>query len=158
MKMLKSPPACAALLGMLVLLSLPAMAQRVRYDHNGQADVVATNLVIVEAAVVRDLTGMPPERMGQVVFFRATHLGGGDLVVHDNGARLHTLAQGNWFVALAPIGVHHYTVDGRTLALDVQSGQAYYVRAIGDGGAARLSRSNAMVFLNAAGSRPLPQL
>lgn len=158
MKTLKSLPARAALLGVLVLLSLPAMAQRVRYDHNGQADVVATNLLIVEAAVVRDLTGMPPERMGQVVFFRASRMGGGDLVVHDNGTRLHNLARGNWFVALAPIGVHHYTVDGRALALDVQPGQAYYVRASADGGAARLSRSNAMVFLNAAGSRPLPQL
>lgn len=145
------------LLGTLLMLSLPATAQRARYDHNGQADVVATNLMLIEAAVVRDLTGLPPERMGQVVFFRGGRPGG-DIVVRDNGVRLYTLAQGNWFVALVPAGVHHYTVDGAALSLDVQPGRSYYVRAAGAPDSARLARSNAMVFLNAAGSRPLPQL
>lgn len=155
MKTSKSMLPRAAAFCMLVLLALPAMAQRARYDHNGQADVVATNQMIVEAAVVKDLTGMPPERLGQVVFFRGGRPGGDELVVRDGSARLHALAEGNWFVALVPAGVHHYAIDGHSMALDVQPGRSYYVRASGNGG---LSRSNVMVFLNAAGSRPLPQM
>lgn len=149
-----------AALGALLLSCLPVMAQRVRYDGNGQADVVAVNFDVVQAAVIRDVTGLAPESRGQVVFFRSQR-GAADadaIRVQENGADLHPLPAGGWFVAVVPPGPHHYGVDGQAVDLQVEAGRCYYLRASGAGDAARLSPSNAMVFLKAAGSRPLPRL
>lgn len=69
----------------LVLLSFPTQAQRVRYDHNGQADVLAENLMLVETAVARDITGIPSGSMGQVAFFRSVRGDDGELPVTEYG-------------------------------------------------------------------------
>ena len=149
----------AATLCGLALLPFAAQAQRVRYDHNGQADVLAENLMLVETAVARHVTGVPRGGMGQVVFFRSVRGGaGGEIPVTEYGKPLHALAQGGWFVALVPAGTHRYGVDGRELPLDVRAGRNHFVRIAGEGDELRMSQSSAMVFLNATGSRPLPQL
>lgn len=150
----------AAALVVLLLPCLPAMAQRVRYDANGQADVVAENFTLVEAAVIRDVTGQAPQSRGQVVFFRSDRpaADAGELLVREKGNALHALAAGGYFVAVVPPGLHRYHVDGQSLSLEVRPGRCYYVRVAGRGVDSRLSQSNAMVFLNATGSRPLPRL
>jgi hypothetical protein len=144
----------------LVLLSLPVHAQRVRYDTNGQADVLAERLLLVEAAVVRDITGKPSGSMGQVVFFRPDRpaANAGEVRVSESGTELHPLPGGSWFVALVPAGLHSYQVDGERIDLDVRGGRSYFVRCAGADTRVRLSESNAMVFLNAANSRPLPTM
>lgn len=147
-----------AALGVLVLAAIPAQAQRVRYDHNGQADVVATNFMVVEDALATQVTGQPAGNLGQVVFFRPDRSATGDVMVSDGGRAVHPLPDGQWFVALVHPGNHAFAVDGREIALQVLPGRSYFVRVAGAAGAPRLSRSNAMVFLSAAGSRPMPQL
>lgn len=142
----------------LVLLSFPTQAQRVRYDHNGQADVLAENLMLVETAVARDITGIPSGSMGQVVFFRSVRGNDDELPVTEDGQLLHALGQGGWFVALVPAGSHRYEIGGRELPLDIRPGRSYFVRIAGQGAGLRVSQSSAMVFLNATGSRPLPRL
>jgi hypothetical protein len=147
-------------LSALLLACLPALAQRVRYENNGQADVTAVNLELVEAAVIRDVTGHAPENVGQIVFFRPDRpaANAAPVSVSENGADLHPLPGGSWFVAVVPPGIHDYSVGGRTITLEVKPGHCYYLRAAGSAERVQLSQSNAMVFLNATGSRPLPRL
>jgi hypothetical protein len=149
-----------AVLCALLLVALPALAQRVKYEANGQADVTADNFMLVEAAVIRDVTGLAPSSMGQVVFFRSDRPAGDapELQVREGDADLHALPGGGYFVAVVPPGMHHYSVNGQVLSLDVEAGRCYYLRAADNGGRSRLAASNAMVFLNAAGSRPLPRM
>jgi hypothetical protein len=147
-----------AALGLLALMAVPAQAQRVRYDHNGQADVVATNFMVVEDALAMQVTGQPVGNLGQVVFFRPDRSATGDVMVNDGGREVHALPQGEWFVALVHPGEHAFNVDGREIPLQVQAGRSYFVRVAGAADAPRLSRANAMVFLAATGSRPMPQL
>ena len=157
---MKTLPYRLAALCALLLIALPAMAQRVKYEANGQADALADNLMLVEAAVIRDVTGLAPSSMGQVVFFRSDRPAGDapELLVREGDADLHVLPSGGFFVAVVPPGTHQYSVNGQALSLDVEAGHCYYVRAADNGGRSRLAASNAMVFLNAAGSRPLPRL
>lgn len=144
--------------GVLALAAIPAQAQRVRYDHNGQADVVATNFMVVEAALAQQVTGQPAGNLGQVVFFRPGRSATGDVMVSDGGRELHALPDGQWFVALVHPGEHAFAVDGHGIPLRVQAGRSYFVRVAGAAGMPRLSHSNPMGFLAAAGSRPMPQL
>jgi hypothetical protein len=157
---MKTLPYRLAALCALLLIALPAMAQRVKYEANGQADALADNLMLVEAAVIRDVTGLAPSSMGQVVFFRSDRPAGDapELLVREGDADLHALPSGGYFVAVVPPGTHHYSVNGQTLSVDVEAGHCYYLRAADSGGRSRLTTSNAMVFLNATGSRPLPRL
>jgi hypothetical protein len=142
----------------LALAAAPAEAQRVRYDHNGQADVVATNFTLVEAALAGQVIGRPVARLGQVVFFRPERAASGEVMVRDGGREMRALPEGQWFVALVAPGEHAFDIDGGRIAVKVQPGRSYFVRVAGTAEAPRLSRSSPIGFLVATGSRPMPQL
>jgi len=148
---------CAALAA-LALVAANAQAQHVRYDQNGQADVVATHFMVVNDALVRQGTGRPAGDMGQVVFFRPARAATGDVMVSEGGREVYGLPDGGWFVALVRPGEHTFAVDGQQIPLLVQPGRSYFVRVAGAAGAPRLSRSTPIAFLSATGSRPMPQM
>jgi hypothetical protein len=130
----------------LMLVSLPALAQNVRYEWQGTAYVSAENQLIAEQ-VVDGVIGASPGAGAQVVFFRTNDRMPGEMGLNADDGTLAQLPSGAYYaIAVAP-GSHTYSVDGQTLSIQAASGKRSYVR-IGDYRAnPDLTASNALTFL-----------
>lgn len=135
----------------LFCLCLPAAAQQVKIESQGQAAVDAEAITLNAVAIAKAL-GQPPLGKGQVVFFRSAKSPGAAADVLENGIALGDLPAGMYFVALAAPGTHAYEVAGGNAAtVSVGSGKTHYVQVIRNrSGNAQLLRSNASAFQRAA--------
>jgi hypothetical protein len=130
----------------LLLVSLPTLAQNVRYEWQGAAYVAAEDQLIADH-VVDNVIGASPGADAQVVFFRTKDRMPGELGLNSDDGSLARLPSGAYYaIAVAP-GSHTYSVDGQTLSVQAAPGKRNYVR-IGDSRAnPELTASNALTFL-----------
>lgn len=131
---------------LMLVSSLPAFAQNVRYEWQGTAYVAAEDQLIAEQ-VVDSVIGASPGAGSQVVFFRTNDRMPGEMGLNADDGALAQLPSGAYYaIAVAP-GNHTYSVEGQTLSLQVAPGERSYVR-IGDYRAnPELATSNALTFL-----------
>lgn len=136
---------------LLACLCLPAGAQQVKIESQGQAAVESEAMALDAVALAKAL-GQPPLGKGQIVFFRSAKSPGAAPDVRENGAVLGDLPSGMYFVAVAAPGVHAYDVaGGNTATINVGSGKTHYVQVIRNRhGNPQLLRSSASAFQRAA--------
>ena len=140
-------------------LALPASAQRVKIENQGQAavDVAAHELTV--AAVEKDI-GKAPAGKAQVVFFRSASSPGDPIGVRDaaGGMSMIDLEPGMYFLSTTTAGTHAYaTADTGPFSMDLDAGRTYYVQVIRKkGGTAQLIRSSAEKFARAANTNKTP--
>jgi hypothetical protein len=138
---------------MLFAASLPAAAQNVTMEREGEAFKTATAQMLTAEAVESAIGKAPPGR-AQVVFFRSSSSPGDPVAVRDaaGGEPLITLDPGMYFVSTAATGPHSYaTTDIGPFPIDLQAGRTYYVQAIRNSkGQTQLLLSNATKFARAA--------
>ena len=141
----------SALLAMLVALSLPAAAQKVKIENQGEASVGAEARALTAAAVDKSM-GMAPEGKSQVVFFRSSKSPGDAINVTENSEARVELDPGMYYVVTAAPGAHGYaTGDGGKVDLALETGKTYYVQVVRNkAGHAQLLRSSADKFQRAA--------
>lgn len=144
----------------LLLFCLPTLAQRTRFESQGEAFVAAEEIAMIDTALVRHVFGTPPSGKGQIVFFRPPKSTNTAVEVRKDGTGLASLPDGSYFVIAAEPGMHAFTVDtetGEVLTVEVRPGKTHYVR-VSHGRTQDdrpyLSRTNAMAFLDMATSRP----
>lgn len=140
----KIPRSLAALA--LLLVSLPALAQHIRYEWQGNAYVVAEDQLIAERVVDR-VIGASPGADAQLVFFRPVDRAPGDSSLHKGGVAVAELPGGSYYATSVEAGVHTYAVDGQTLSVEVAPGQRRYVKIGNEPTGPRLSSTNALTFL-----------
>ena len=129
---------------------LPAMAQKLTIESQGQAEVQAKAQALSAKAVAKAI-GEAPAGAGQVVFFRAATSPGATIGVRDAGMPLIDLDPGMYFVAQVTPGTHGFDAGGTALGLDVGAGKTRYVQVIRDrAGQPKLRPSNATAFQRAA--------
>lgn len=133
--------------------TMPAFAQKVVIENQGEASKAATSHVLTAEAVEKDI-GKAPSGRAQVVFFRSAKSPGENVAVRDaaGGVPLIELEPGTYFIATATPGSHAYaTPDKGPFSMDLDAGRTYYVQAIRnkDGGT-QLIRSSADKFARAA--------
>lgn len=144
----------------LLLFCLPALAQRTRFESQGEAFVTAEDEAMIETALVR-VFGAPPSGKGQIVFFRSSKSTSTAFEVREGGAELATLPSGSYFIVAAKPGTYSFTVDaeaGEVLTVEVKPGKTHYVKAgnrRAEGERPYLSRADAKTFLGAIGGRRL---
>lgn len=154
----------SATLFALLAFCQPAIAQRFRFESQGEAYIAAEDKAIVEAALVRQVFGAPPSGKGQVVFFRPARAASTAFEVRENGNELAKLPSGSYFVIAVEPGLHTYTVDAGTenvLNVQVKPGRTHYVRATHKRTESQrpyLSRADGMAFLDVATGRHQPIL
>jgi hypothetical protein len=144
--------AMSCLLIGLSCLCLPAAAQTLKIESQGQAAVDAEAKMLEAVAIARTL-GQPPAGKGQVVFFRSAKSPGAAPNVQESGVALGDLPAGMYLVALAAPGTHAYDLGGAntTVSVNVAPGKTHYVQVIRTRkGQAQLLRSNAAAFNRAA--------
>ncbi len=128
----------------LLLLSLAAVAQNVRYEWQGVAYIDAENQMIAERAV-DNVIGAHPGSNGQIVFFRPAGTVGGEYTLSSgNDASLAQLPSSAYYAIAVEPGTHTYTVDGHSLSVQVAPGERHYVKIDND---RQLSSTNARTFL-----------
>lgn len=128
----------------LVLLSLPAVAQNVRYEWQGIAYIDAENQMIAERAV-DNVIGARPGSNGQIVFFRPAGSDGGEYTLRSgNDSSLALLPSSAYYAIAVEPGIHTYTVGGHSLSVQVALGERYYVKIDND---RQLTPTNARTFL-----------
>jgi hypothetical protein len=138
---------------LLLAVSLPLAAQKVKIESQGEAftKVEAKELT---AAAVEDAIGKAPSGKAQVVFYRSTSSPGSPVAVRDaaGSQSLIDLDPGMYFVAITAPGSHAYaTSDTGPFPMDLEPGRTYYVQAIRNKkGQAQLLRSSAEKFQRAA--------
>ena len=143
----------------LLLFCLPAIAQRTRFESQGEAYAAAEDNAMIEAALVRHVFGAPPSGQGQIVFFRSVRSVSTALEVHKNGTELAKLPSGSYFIVAVPPGAYAFTADaeaGEVLTVQVKAGGTHFVKASNrraDGERPHLSRADALTFLDAATGR-----
>lgn len=139
----------------LMLVSLPVVAQSVRYEWQGAAYIVAEDQLITERVVDRVL-GTATGSDAQVVFFRPTDQAPGELKLSSEDSPLARLPSGAYSaVAVAP-GSHRFAVDGDSLSLEVAAGERKYVKVSGGRANPQLSQTNALTFLRMATGKRKP--
>lgn len=94
----------------------------------------AASATATATATANTLIGAAPADKGQVVFFRESKFAGAAIgfKVREGDTELGKLRSGNYFVATVEPGKHEYNVHGETkdvLALEVEPGETYYVKA-----------------------------
>jgi hypothetical protein len=129
------------------LAASPVFAQSARIVSQGAAYAYAEEREATEAAISKFL-GAPARDGAQVVFFRQAEGGRGEAALAEGGKVLAQLPrQGYSAIVVAP-GTHTFSVDGRTLTVDLAAGERQYVRIAGDGKAGtQLVASHALAFL-----------
>jgi hypothetical protein len=146
---------CAAALA-FALLALPAFAQKVKIENQGQAAVDAAAHEMTVEAVEKDV-GKAPAGKAQVVFFRSASSPGDPVGVRDaaGGMSMIDLEPGMYFVSTTTPGTRAYaTADTGPFSMDLDAGRTYYVQVIRKkGGAAQLIRSSAEKFARAANTQ-----
>lgn len=149
----------SATLFALLVFCMPAIAQRTRFESQGEAFIAAEEMDMVEIALARHVFGVPPSGMGHIVFFRPATAATTDFEVRENGAELAKLPSGSYFVVAVQPGMHSFTVDAETgdvLTVQVKPGRTHYVKATHRRAAGErpyLSRADAMAFLDVAVGR-----
>ena len=140
----------------LLLVCLPAIAQRTRFESRGEAYVAAEERDMVDAALVRHVFGAPPSGKGQIVFFRSARSASDDPEVRKNGNEVAKLPSGSYFIVAVAPGMHAFTVDaeaGEVLTVEVKPGRTHYVKVgnrSAEGERPYLSRADAITFLDVA--------
>ena len=133
--------------------AMPAFAQKVVIENQGEASKSATAHVLTAEAVEKDI-GKAPAGRAQVVFFRSSKSPGDNVAVRDaaGGLPLIELEPGTYFIATTTPGSHAYaTPDKGPFSMDLDAGRTYYVQAIRNkNGGTQLIRSNAEKFARAA--------
>ncbi len=128
----------------LVLASLPAVAQNVRYEWQGIAYIDAENQMIAERAVDK-VIGARPGNNGQIIFFRPAGSVDGEFTLSsgDDASLAQLPSRAYYAIAVEP-GTHTYTVDGHSLSVEVAPGERHYVKIDND---RQLSPTNTRTFL-----------
>lgn len=145
-------PALRALLLAVALGGvLPAAAQKVTVESQGQAAVEARAQALSAQAVAKAI-GQPPAGQAQVVFFRAATSPGDTIGVEEGDTPLVRLDPGMYAVLTVTPGAHGFDAGGpAVLPVDAGAGQTRYVQAIRDrAGMPQLRRSSATSFQRAA--------
>jgi hypothetical protein len=138
---------------LVLAAALPAFAQKVTIENQGQAaeDQKARALT---AEAVENEVGKAPSGRAQVVFFRSSKSPGEPVAIRDaaGGMSLIDLDPGMYFVAVSTPGTHAYaTADTGPFTMDLDAGRTYYVQAIRNKkGATQLIRSSSDKFARAA--------
>ncbi len=142
---------CIAVL-VFAAAALPAFAQKVKIENQGQAAVDEAAHELNAAAVEQDI-GKAPAGKAQVVFFRSATSPGDPIGVRDaaGGMSLIDIEPGMYFKSTPPPGPRAYaTADTGPFSMDLDAGRTYYVQVIRKrGGAAQLIRSSAEKFMRA---------
>lgn len=133
----------------LLLVSLPAVAQNVRYESQGAAYVNAENQRIAERVVDRVL-GAGTGAGSQVVFFRPRDRIPGDASLHEGDVALAELPGGAYYATAVAPGTHTFAVDGNPLSVQVAPGERQYIKVDRRQASPRLSPTNALTFLRLA--------
>ena len=140
----------SALLAMLVALSLPVAAQKVKIENQGEASVGAEAQALTAEAVEKAV-GKAPEGKSQVVFFRSAKSPGESITVNENTEARVELDPGMYYVVATTPGAHAYATDGGNFDLKTDTGKTYYVQVIrNQAGRAQLRASSADKFQRAA--------
>lgn len=131
--------------------ALPAAAQKLTIESQGQAEVEAKAQAL-SAKAIAEAMGEAPAGKGQIVFFRAPTSPGAAIMVEEGDAQLVELEPGMYFVAIVAPGMHHFDAAGpATLGLEADEGKTYYVQVIRNrAGQPQLRRSSAASFQRAA--------
>lgn len=131
--------------------ALPAAAQKVTIESQGQAAVQAQAQALTAKAIAKSI-GQPPAGQAQVVFFRAATSPGSAIGVEEGEAPLISLEPGMYFVLAVAPGRHGFDAGGQaSLAVDAGAGQTHYVQVIRNrAGQPQLRRSSAASFQRAA--------
>jgi hypothetical protein len=130
--------------------ALPAAAQKVTIESQGQAEIEAKARALNEKAVAKAI-GEAPADKGQVVFFRAATSPGAAIGVAEAGMPLIDLEPGMYFVTQVTPGAHGFDAGGAAMGLEVGAGQTRYVQVIRNrAGQPQLRRSTATSFQRAA--------
>lgn len=131
--------------------ALPAAAQKVTIESQGQAAVEARARALNAEAIAKAV-GQPPAGQAQVVFFRAATSPGSAIGVEEGDAALISLEPGMYFVLAVAPGRHGFDVGGQSsLSIDADAGQTRYVQVIRNrAGQPQLRRSSAASFQRAA--------
>lgn len=134
----------------LLVLGLPAAAQSLKVESQGQAAADAEKNRIIAVAMSKAV-GLPTAGKGQVVFFRAGRSPGAAVEVDADGEALGELPAGMYFAVPASAGTHAYTSgDAGSLSMSVTAGSTYYVQVIRNrAGRPQLLRSTATKFQRA---------
>ncbi len=128
----------------LLLLSLPVVAQNVRYERQGVAFIDAENRMIAERAVDH-VIGTRPGRNSQIVFFRPAGSTGAEYALSNgDDATLAQLPSSAFYAIAVKPGTHIYAVDGHSLSVQVAPGERRYVKIDND---RQLTPTNARTFL-----------
>jgi len=138
------------LLSAALSCALPAMAQKVTIESQGQAEVEAKAQALSAKALAKAI-GEAPAGKGQVVFFRAANSPGATIGVSEAGVPLIALDPGMYFIAQVTPGTHGFDAGGTALGLNVDDGKTRYVQVIRNrAGQPQLRPSNATAFQRAA--------
>ena len=141
----------SVVLSALCLGVLPAMAQKLTIESQGEAEIVARAQALNASAIAKAI-GEAPAGKGQVVFFRAATSPGAGIGVEEGDSALIELDPGMYFVIQADPGTHGFDAgDAGNLDVPVAAGQTQYVQVIRNrAGQPRLLKSSAAKFQRAA--------
>ena len=140
----------SALFAMLVALTLPVAAQKVKIENQGEASHGA-DVRALTAAAVEKAVGKAPEGKSQVVFFRSSKSPGDAIGVTENSEARVDLDPGMYYVVTTAPGAHSYATGDSKVDLALDTGKTYYVQVIRNRkGQPQLLRSNADKFQRAA--------
>ena len=141
----------SALLAMLVALSLPVAAQKVKIENQGEASNTAEARTLTAEAVEKAV-GKAPDGKSQVVFFRSARSPGAAITVNENADPRVELDPGMFYVVATTPGAHAYsTSDGGKYDGTLETGKTYYVQVIRNkAGHAQLLRSSPDKFQRAS--------
>lgn len=139
------------LLSAMLAVALPAMAQKVVIESQGEAEIVARAQALNAKAVAAAI-GQAPAGKGQIVFFRASGSPGAVIGVQEGDTALIDLDPGMYFVVQVAPGTHGFDTGGSdSLGVEAGAGQTLYVQVIRNrAGQPQLRRSSAAAFQRAA--------
>lgn len=150
---LRGTPLRGALVALLFAAALPAFAQKVTVENQGQASENVTQRALTAEALESEI-GKAPAGRAQVVFFRSSKSPGNPVVIREAAGSLSIidLDPGMYFVTAVMPGTHAYaTSDTGPFTMDLDAGRTYYVQAIRNkNGDTQLIRSSADKFSRAA--------
>ena len=142
-----------AMCALLLAVALPAAAQKVRVENQGQAAHNVEAMAITKQAV-EESVGKAPAGKAQVVFYRSSSSPGAPVAVRDAaaGEAMIDLDPGMYFVSVVTPGARSFaTSDVGPFPMDLEPGRTYYVQAIRNRkGQSQLLRSSADKFARAA--------
>jgi hypothetical protein len=143
----------AALCALLFAFAMPAFAQKVKIENQGQASENVSARALTAEAIESEI-GKPPAGRAQIVFFRSSKSPGDPVAIRDaaGGVPMIELDPGMYFVAVTTPGSKAYaTSDTGPFSMDLDAGRTYYVQAIRNkSGQQQLLRSNAERMQRAA--------